>query len=89
MSRITTSEVVKAFIDSHHGWSVAEQFEDSFNNGDFESQNTNALEYIAESVEDLIESNCLSKDCNIELGNYLENLNDFLKESETSDINKW
>jgi hypothetical protein len=55
MSRITTSEVVKAFIDSHHGWSVAEQFEDSFNNGDFESQNTNALEYIAESVEDLIE----------------------------------
>jgi hypothetical protein len=83
MSFITTSEVVKAFIDSHHGWAVAEQFEDSFNNGDFESQNTNALEYIAEAVEDLIESNCLSDGCNTELSSYLEDLNDFLKTDKT------
>lgn len=82
MNFITTSEVVKAFINSHHGWAVAEQFEDSFNNGDFEKQNTNALEYIAEAVEDLIESNCLSGDCNTELENYLEDLNGFLKTEE-------
>ena len=83
MSFITTSEVVKAFIDSHHGWAVAEQFEDSFINGDFAEQNTNALEYIAEAVEDLIESNCLSDGCNTELGNYLEELNDFLETDKT------
>lgn len=83
MSFITTSEIVKAFINSHHGWAVAEQFEDSFNNGDFESQNTNALEYIAEAVEDLIESNCLSDGCNTELSSYLEDLNDFLKTDKT------
>ena len=83
MNFITTSEVVKAFIDSHHGWAVAEQFEDSFNNGDFEAQNTNALEYIAEAIEDLIESNCLSNGCNTELSSYLEDLNDFLKTKQT------
>lgn len=83
MSFITTSEVVKAFIDSHHGWAVAEQFEDSFINGDFAEQNTNALEYIAEAVEDLIESNCLSDGCNTELSSYLEDLNDFLKTDKT------
>ena len=83
MNWISTSEVVKAFINSHHGWAVADQFEDSFNNGDFEKQNTNALEYIAEAVEDLIESNCLSGDCNTELSYYLEDLNDFLEPNET------
>lgn len=83
MSFITTSEVVKAFINSHHGWAVAEQFEDSFINGDFAEQNTNALEYIAEAVEDLIKSNCLSDGCNTELSSYLEDLNDFLKTDKT------
>ena len=83
MNWISTSEVVKAFIDSHHGWAVAEQFEDSFINGDFAEQNTNALAYIAEAVESLIKSNCLSDGCNTELSSYLEELNDFLKTDKT------
>jgi len=83
MNWISTSEVVKAFIDSHHGWAVAEQFEDSFMNGDFAEQNTNALAYIAEAVESLIKSNCLSDGCNTELGSYLEDLNEFLKTDKT------
>ena len=83
MNWISTSEVVKAFIDSHHGWAVAEQFEDSFINGDFAEQNTNALAYIAEAVESLIKSNCLSDGCNTELSSYLEDLNDFLKTDKT------
>ena len=83
MNWISTSEVVKAFIDSHHGWAVAEQFEDSFMNGDFAEQNTNALAYIAEAVESLIKSNCLSDGCNTELSSYLEDLNDFLKTDKT------
>ena len=38
---IQTVDLVKAFINSHHGWAVADQFQDTFNGEGFEEQNHN------------------------------------------------
>lgn len=85
MSFINTSDVVSAFISKHHGWAVAEQFIDTFeNNQSFEDQNENALEYIRETINDLIESCCFTNNVNTELDYYLEELKDYLTSNTLS-----
>ena len=85
MSFITTCDVVSAFISKHHGWAVAEQFIDTFeNNQSFEDQNLNALEYIRETINDLIESCCFTNNVNTELDYYLEELKDYLTSNTLS-----
>ena len=79
---ITTTDLVKAFINTHHGWAVADQFEDTFDpNGytpDFERQNPNALNYIMYSVEELMESDLLSDEAFDELNDYHKKLANYL-----------
>lgn len=78
---INTLEITKAFINSHYGWAVAEQFESTFEDSsiqNMEEQNLNALKYIAESVEELIDSNIYNDDVERELKEYLDDLNIFL-----------
>ena len=85
MSFINTSDVVSAFISKHHGWAVAEQFIDTFeNNQSFEDQNENALEYIRETINNLIESCCFTNNVNTELDYYLEELKDYLTSNTLS-----
>ena len=68
---INTTEITKAFIDSKHGWAVAEQFEVTFEQSEsFERQNTNALIYIRDMVKDLLNSKILNDDANDELKSY-------------------
>lgn len=81
---VNSTELVKAFINSQHGWSVAEQFEDTYEPSsyvDFSKQNYNALRYIYEAVDSLIKSNVLSKDVAEELQEYRDRLGEYFWES--------
>ena len=85
MSFINTSDVVSAFISKHHGSAVADQFIATFENNDsFEDQNENALQYIVETINDLIESCCFTNNVNTELDYYLEELKDYLTSNTLS-----
>ena len=81
---ISTTELVKALIDSHHGWAVADQFEDTFDPsgyGDFSKQNYNALRYIHETVDGLIKSGLLSQNVTDELQEYHDRLKAYFWDS--------
>lgn len=70
--------LVRGFINSYHGWAVADQFEDSFNGDPLEEQNSNALAYIKACVESLLSSGLLSKAAQEELEDYRSDLTIFL-----------
>jgi len=71
-------EVVEAIIKSEHGWAVAEQFEVTWDNrsaDSVEQQNSNAMDYITSTVEDLINDNEVFNDDTIEeLQQYLDDI---------------
>ena len=73
-----TVDLVKAVVNSEHGWAVADQFEVTFNGESFEEQNSNALRYIKGVVEDILHSKILSEDTHDELHTYTENLDDYM-----------
>ena len=80
INTINTLEIVKAFINSNHGWAVADQFENTFSDPseeNFSEQNINALNYILYTVKDLIRSEVLSEDVTEELRDYYKVLNDY------------
>jgi hypothetical protein len=80
---INTTTITKAFINSHHGWAVADQFESTFEQSEsFERQNYNALLYIREAVRDLIDSDVLSDNACDELESYYEDLTNYLAEEK-------
>ena len=54
-----TVDIVKAVVKSQHGWAVADQFENTFNDptpDTFAEQNENALDYVKQTVEELLDS---------------------------------
>lgn len=73
-----TVDLVKAVVNSEHGWAVAEQFEDTFNGETFEAQNHNALRFIRGVVEEILHSKILSEDAHDELHEYRDNLEDYM-----------
>jgi len=76
---VTTLEIVKAYINSNHGWAVADQFEDTFLGQSFEKQNYNALKYIHGAVLELVDdSEVLSDSAIDELQSYLDDLEIYL-----------
>ena len=81
---ISTLELVKGFINSHHGWAVADQFEDSYDGEyyyNFGMQNHNALQYIHEILQELVESDVLSDSALDDLKTYLDYLKTYLGEN--------
>ena len=77
-----TVDLVKAVVNSEHGWAVADQFLSTFNGEVFEEQNYNALMYIRESVRDVLSSDLLSENAHDELQTYSDNLEDYIAEAE-------
>ena len=59
---MTVQELVYAVIDSGHGRMVADQFNDSYESGNFEGQNVNALGYVKNIVKELLDSDLLDMD---------------------------
>jgi hypothetical protein len=73
-------ELVVKLLEAKHGWAVAEQFEDTFNDIAFEEQNYNALQYIKEEVTVILRSTWLAPDAKPELEEYLDELTQYLNE---------
>jgi hypothetical protein len=58
---MTVQTIVSALINTNHGWSVRDQFEDTFDGSeDLEDQNPNALELVSATIKDLLESELLA-----------------------------
>jgi hypothetical protein len=77
-----TVDLIKAVVNSEHGWAVAEQFSDTFNGEKFEYANYNALRYIREVIEDILRSKVLSDKAQDELQEYRDNLEDYMVGAE-------
>lgn len=76
-THITTKDVASAYINSKHGWAVAEQFEAIFEDlseDNLQQQNHNALKYIRQSLTDLIKSDVLGEESREELMEVAEGL---------------
>jgi hypothetical protein len=77
---MTVQELVYAVIDSGHGRMVADQFNDSYESGNFERQNVNALGYIKSIVKELLDSELLDKWEVDDLIAYFADLKEYLKQ---------
>ena len=73
-----TVDLVKAVVNSKHGWAVAEQFEATFNGESFEEQNHNALRYIQMVIRDILNKDVLSDVSFLELKEYHDELEDYM-----------
>lgn len=54
-----TVTFVKAVINSQHGWAVADQFETTYNDPTpdvFAERNQNAMDYVKQTVEEILDS---------------------------------
>jgi hypothetical protein len=72
-------QLISGYINSKHGWAVAEQFESTFSNiKDFEQQNGNALRFILESINELLCTDFFSDDAYDEIQDYKEDLTNYL-----------
>ena len=77
---MTVQELTYAVIDSGHGSMVADQFNDSYESGNFERQNVNALGYIKSTVKELLDSELLDKWEVDDLIAYFADLKEYLKQ---------
>ena len=77
---MTVQELTYAVIDSGHGRMVADQFNDSYESGNFERQNVNALGYIKSTVKELLDSELLDKWEVDVLISYYDELKEYLKQ---------
>ena len=82
-------EVVESIIRSEHGWAVAEQFEVTWDNrsaDSVEQQNSNAMDYIMSTINDLIKYNEVFNDDTIdELQQYVNDIKEAYDEINAND----
>jgi len=77
---MTVQELTYAVIDSTRGRMVADQFNDSYESGNFERQNVNALGYIKSTVKELLDSELLDKWEVDDLIAYFAEVKEYLKQ---------
>jgi hypothetical protein len=85
---MTLKETLEALIKSEYGWSVAEQFENTFDDSEsFEDQNENALKYINSMLKDILDAydSPFSNSAKQEIFIYQRKLEDYLKDVEMAD----
>ena len=71
--------VMGALIKADHGWSVQEQFIDTFLHCEsFEDQNSNALEYIKDTIDEALNNDFFRDECNEMLHEYNETVGAYL-----------
>lgn len=82
-------EVVESIIRSEHGWAVAEQFEVTWDNrsaDSVEQQNSNAIDYIISTINDLIKYNeVFNEDTIEELQQYVNDIKEAYDEINAND----
>lgn len=79
------NEIAEAIIYKQHGWAVAEQFEVTWDNQSIDSftdQNSNALEYIRETILELTHSDALTEYAIEDLHYYLKSMKEAMDSIE-------
>lgn len=74
MKIYTTDDLLHLIIRGNYGGSVSEQFSDTWNGGDIEDQNPTAMEYIKETMQDLITGEFFSDSVNEDIKQYLDKI---------------
>jgi guanylate kinase len=74
MKIYTTDDLLHLIIRGNHGSAVSEQFSDTWNGDDVEEQNPTAMEYIKETMHDLIAGEFFSDSVNENIKEYLNRL---------------
>lgn len=78
-STSTINTLVQHFISGEYGWSISEQFRDTFvDRNVFYKQNINALQYIVKSITYLRNSDLFNEKTLDELNDYYNDLNEYL-----------
>jgi len=82
-------QVVNAVINSEHGWAVAEQFESTWDDRSADNvseQNSNAMDYIMDTINDLIKYNeTFNEDAIDELQQYVDEIKEAYNEINGDD----
>ena len=82
-------QVVSAVINSEHGWAVAEQFESTWDDRSADNvseQNSNAMDYIMDTINDLIKYNeAFNEDAIDELQQYVDEIKEAYDEINGDD----
>lgn len=82
-------QVVSAVINSEHGWAVAEQFESTWDDrsaNNVSEQNSNAMDYIMDTVDDLINcSEIFDEEIVEELQQYVDDIKEAYDEINAND----
>jgi hypothetical protein len=72
-------QIIKAIINSEHGWAVADQFEATFNGEPFEEQNSSALQYIKNTLKyDVMKSEVFNDEAMEQLQEYYDGLEKYM-----------
>jgi len=76
-------KIVDSIINTHHGWGVAAQFSDTYDGAEsLEAQSYSALELIASTVKELLDSELLAEGYQLdELQRYYRALEKHLSEA--------
>ena len=73
-------QILTAIIDGEHGWSVAEQFEATFDGESFAEQNMNALNYIRDCFKyGVMKSGVFNDEAMDEIKEYYDRLVEYLE----------
>ena len=82
-------QIVSAVINSEHGWAVAEQFESTWDDRSADNvseQNSNAMDYIMDTINDLIKYNeAFNEDAIDELQQYVDEIKEAYDEINGDD----
>ena len=82
-------QVVYAVINNQHGWAVAEQFESTWDDRSTDNvseQNSNAMDYIMDTINDLIKYNeAFNEDAIDELQQYVDEIKEAYDEINGDD----
>lgn len=71
-------KAVSHIINGEHGWAVADQFDKTFEGNQFNKCNYNALLYIRNTLDDIINDEIFNYDLIEELQEYRDNLEDYI-----------
>lgn len=86
---MTLQDAIKAVITTEHGWAVAEQFEVTWDNRSVDSveqQNSNAMDYIMSTINDLIKYNDIfNEEAVDELQQYVNDIKEAYDEINAND----
>ena len=83
-------QLVNAVINSEHGWAVASQFESTWDDRSADNvseQNSNAMDYIMDTINDLIKySEVFNEDAIDELQQYVDEIKEAYDEINGDDV---